>query len=127
MAKRKSKLLKALEILCPNTSADSAVRREEKRWCAGFRLAGDDPRLAVAALHRKLNSDRKRRDSVARSEAAASVDHIQQACKVTAPPRKTTKASVDRWCAFCKEERVDRKCEVCGRPTLDTAPTCAVK
>lgn len=92
-------------------------RTAENRMKRLFASTGRDPKLAAAALHRRLNREARETKRVALTEAVAAVDNLL-AGRPTVPTKATLDA-FDRWCANCKAHRVDDPCEVCNRKTLE--------
>jgi len=102
-------------------------RTAERRKARLFATIGKDPRIAAAALHKRLNHE-KRQEKAADLEAALdSLAELQTTGKLTKPIAKETLDLWDRWCARCKAYRVDDPCEVCRCHTLlvkgDGGPT----
>ena len=93
-------------------------RTEEKRKMRFFAAVGRDPRVAAAALHARLNKQRKQDKAADLEEALDRLAELQSVGKVSKPISKAVLDVIDRWCGNCKEHRVDDPCEVCGRHTL---------
>ncbi len=93
-------------------------RTAEKRKARLFAAVGKDPRIAQAALHKRLNHEKRQEKAALIEEAIDAVDAM-----ISERPLPPTKRNVvhafDRWCANCKEHRVDNPCEVCCRYTLE--------
>lgn len=99
----------------PRVSERTAERRKARLFAA----AGKDPRLAAAALHKRLNHERRQEKAAAIEEAIDAVDEMIANRPVSKPPRLRLFEAFDRWCAHCKADRVDDPCEVCNRHTLE--------
>ena len=91
-------------------------RTAEKRAARFFAASGKNPRLAAAALHKRLNHEKRETKRKALSEAISSLDDL--IAKRPVAPTKAALDVFDRWCANCKSHRVDDPCEVCNRKTL---------
>jgi hypothetical protein len=92
-------------------------RTAEKRKARLFAAIGKDPRIAAAALHKRLNYQ-KRQDRAADIEEAIDAVDAMIAQKIPMTPSLRVLDVWDRWCANCKAHRVDDPCEVCNRHTL---------
>lgn len=95
-----------------------SVRIAEKRKMRFFAAVGKDPRVAAAALHKRLNHEERQDKAAALEEAIDAVD----AMIAREPPKPITRKMVDvwdRWCRNCNEYRVDDPCEVCSRHTIE--------
>lgn len=99
----------------PKQITEEQVERYKRKL---FYLSGKDPAIAVAALHRRLNRERRQDKAVDLEEAIENLDAVQQQAGVLKPIRKAVVDIWDRWCANCKQHRVDDPCEVCGRHTV---------
>ena len=103
---------------------ERAAERNQRRL---FRLRGQDPAVAVAALHKRLNRERRQEKAADLKEALDRLDELQAEARTVKPVTKRTLDVWDRWCANCKEHRVDDPCEVCSRHTVlvkgDGGPT----
>ncbi len=93
------------------------VRQAEKRKARFFAAIGRDPRIAAAALNKRLNHERRQDKAAALEEAIDAVDDLIAG----RPLRPIVRAHhvIDRWCARCKSWRVDDPCDVCGMHTLE--------
>lgn len=93
-------------------------RTAEKRKARLFAASGSDPRIAAAALHRRLNHERRQEKAADIEAAIDAVDALIRGEKDIPTPTKSVLDVFDRWCANCKSHRVDDPCEVCNRKTL---------
>lgn len=94
------------------------VRIAEKRKKRFFAAIGKNPALAVGALHKRLNHERRQEKVAALEAAIESIDQLQNHASEMTPISKNVLDLWDRWCANCKAHRVDDPCEVCRRHTL---------
>lgn len=110
--------------LAPKQITEAQAERYKKRL---FFLTGRDPAVAAAALHKRLNNERRQDKAVDLEEALESLESIQSQSSVLKPIRKAIVDIWDRWCAKCKQHVVDDPCELCGRHTIlvkgDGGPT----
>lgn len=93
-------------------------RTAEIRKTRLFAAVGKNPAVARAALHKRLNHE-KRQDKAALIEEAIDAVDAMIAERPLPPTRRNVVHAFDRWCANCKEHRVDDPCEVCNRHTLE--------
>ncbi len=93
-------------------------RTAELREARFFAAVGKDPRVAAAALHKRLNHE-KRQEKAALIEGAIDAIDAMIAERPLPPTRRNIVHAFDRWCAKCKEHRVNNPCEVCCRYTLE--------
>lgn len=93
-------------------------RTAEKRKMRFFAAVGRDPRVAAAALHKRLNHEKRQEKAALIEEAIDAVDAMI-AERPLPPMRHNVVHAFDRWCANCKEHRVDNPCEVCCRYTVE--------
>lgn len=102
-------------------------RTVERRKSRFFAAIGKDPRVAAAALHKRLNHERRQEKAADIEEALDNLAEIQATARLAKPVAKSTLDLWDRWCGHCKSHRVDDPCEVCGRHTIlvkgDGGPT----
>lgn len=94
------------------------VRTAERRKARMFAAAGKNPQNAAAALHRRLNHERRQERAADIEAAIDAVDEIISGKRDIAVPTKKVLDVWDRWCANCKAHRIDDPCEVCNRKTL---------
>ncbi len=78
--------------------------------------------VATAALHKRLNRERRQEKATEIEAAIDAVDDIIAGKNDVAVPPLRVLDVWDRWCANCKSHRVDDPCEVCARHTRDTPP-----
>jgi hypothetical protein len=94
-------------------------RTAERRKARLFAAAGKDPRIAKAALHKRLNRERRQEKAAAIEEAIDAVDDMIAKRPLSKPPTREVFEAFDRWCANCNADRCDDPCEVCNRHTLE--------
>lgn len=93
-------------------------RAAEKRKARFFAATGRNPRMAAAALHKRLNHER-RQEKMADLEAAIDAcDQLLAGSKDVLPLPRALKAW-DRWCATCKTHVLENPCENCNRYTTE--------
>jgi hypothetical protein len=92
------------------------VRAAEKREARFFAAVGRNPHIAAAALHRRLNHEHRQEKAADIEAAIDAVDAVIADKPLAFIPAVNN--VWDRWCAKCKEYRVDDPCEVCDRKTL---------
>jgi len=95
--------------------SDSAAERNQRRL---FFLSGKDPAVAVAALHGRLNRERRQDKMADLEDAIESIEAIVSNRPLSKPVRKSVTDIWDRWCGKCQAHRVDDPCEVCNRHTM---------
>jgi len=101
-----------------NTAASRVtVRAEEKRMTRVIAGHGGDPRFAAAAVHQRLNRERKQERAADLEAALNSIASILSGENDVVVPPARPDDGADRWCANCGDSRVDDPCEVCGRHT----------
>lgn len=93
-------------------------RTAELRKQRVFAAAGGNPGIARAALHKRLNHEKRQEKAALLEEAIDAVDAMI-AERPLPPMRRNIVKAWDRWCANCKEHRVDNPCEVCCRYTVE--------
>lgn len=98
----------------PRVSERTAERRKERFFAA----VGKDPVLARAALHKRLNREKRQEKAAKLEEAIDAVDDMIKNRPLKIPTTRQIDA-FDRWCANCKEYRLDCPCEVCNRYTVE--------
>jgi len=94
-------------------------RTAEKRKARLLAAAGKDPRIARAALYKRLNHERRQEKAAAIEEAIDAVDEMIAKRPMSKPTTLKVFDAFDRWCANCKADRCDDPCEVCNRHTLE--------
>lgn len=91
-------------------------RVAERRKARFFAAVGADPKLAAAALHKRLNRERRQEKAAELEEAIDAVNELIAGRHLV--PTKRVLDVIDRWCGRCQCERVDDPCEVCGCKTI---------
>jgi hypothetical protein len=94
------------------------VRTAERRRARFFATVGKDPKLASAALHKRLNHERRQEKIADLKAALGCIDEIQGHAQAMKPIPKSVLDLWDRWCGHCKAHRLDDPCDVCHRHTL---------
>lgn len=92
-------------------------RAAEKRKARFFAAVGMNPRLAAGILHKRLNNEARQEKRAAIDAAINAIDARAADKPIPLPP--PVKAVWDRWCAKCKEYRIDDPCEACNRKTYE--------
>lgn len=95
-----------------------SVREVERRKARLFAAIGADPRIAAAAIHKRMNHEIRQSKMADLEDALESVEEVQRTGKISKPIKRSVVDVWDRWCGNCKEHRVDDPCEVCGRHTI---------
>lgn len=91
-------------------------RTAERRTARLMAAAGRDPRVAAAALHKRLNREARQEKAADLEEAIEAIDElIAGRPKV---PSLRVLSVIDRWCGRCQAERIDDPCEVCNCKTI---------
>lgn len=105
---------RARKAQIPRVSERAAERRKARIFAA----VGRNPRIAAAALHKRLNHERRQEKTANIKAAIDAVDNIIAGKNDGPPPSLHVLDVWDRWCANCKAHRIDDPCEVCSRHTL---------
>lgn len=93
----------------------------ERRLARWFAASGRDPRVAAAALHKRMNHEAWQTKLADVEDAIEALDTMA-ANRPMGPVSRGMIDVFDRWCSHCQADRVDDPCEVCTRHTVCRMP-----